>query len=515
MDAMASAYNQAMGSDLFATPLVRVNKDYEIIPGAAKSWSVSPDGKTWAFKLREDLNWSDGTPVTADDFIASFRHIADKETGYDLGWYFEELQIKNFVEAEAGTARLEDIGVHAGVNPKELIIETIKPVPYLPSISIYVAPLQKKALDKYGPTYNSDTKTSVSSGPFVLEEWSEVRVVVAANKSMPDDLKPYLNKIIFSSGVGNTSLVDYQAGVLDQAFAQSAGDAKVINGDPALARDATPDASDFRVHYFFFDNSKPPFNNVKVRQAFAHLFDRETIIKKILPPPSAVPMYGILAPGFPSSNQEPLKPLQSYDPVLAKKLFAESGIRITDTLVLQVRESGPIFEATLAIAQVYADELHKQLGVNVEVRRADQKTFMDALNAKPTEVQFGLVSYGMDFLDATNMLNVFRTDGRHNWNNPKYEALLNQAKPELDKAKRDLLFQDAERLLATEAPAVFAFEEFYIVLWRSYLTGETFKPGKVNKSRGFNWPGVHAFGPGPTDTYVTREVLKTRPVPPK
>ena len=515
MDVMAMSYNTAMGSGLFSIPLTRVNKDYEIIPGAASSWSASPDGKTWTFKLRADLNWSDGTPVTADDWIASFRHIADKQTGYDFGWYFDEMAIKNFAEAEAGSARLEDIGMRAGASPKDLVIETTRPIPYMPSLVIYAAPLQKRALEKYGATYNSDPKTSVSDGPFVLEEWSEKRVVVRANKTQPDDLKPYLDRVIFTGGTGNTMLFDYQAGVLDFAIAQGAADVKVIFSDPKLSPDAATNINDFQTYYFFFDNSKPPFDNVKVRQAFAHLFDRETIVRKVLPPPAAIPLSGMLAPGFPSSNQEALKPLQAYDPALAKKLYAESGVTIAAPLILQIRMRGAQNEAMVVMAQVYADELMKQLGVQVEVRRSDENVFMEALNAKPTEIQFGMAAYGMDFLDPINMLSVFKTGGRHNWNSAAYTGLLAQAGPEQDKSKRDLLFKDAERLLVTEAPAVFAFQEFYIELWRPFLAGPNMRPGRVNKARGLGFLGNTALAAGLYDTYVTQEVTKTRPVPPK
>ncbi len=513
MDIMAATYNRGLGADLFAIPLVRLNKDFQVIPGSAASWSASADGKTWTFKIRPDLNWSDGTPVTAADWVASFQHITKKETAYDFGWYFEEANIKNFADAEAGKAKPEDIGVRVGASPKDLVIETTKSIPYLPMLFLYASPMQKAALEKSGPTYNSDPKTSVSAGPYVLQDWSENRVVVVANKNMPDDLKPLLNKVIIIAQ--KNGLQAYQAGEVDTAVAGSAADVKVITSDANLSKDSTQDPADFRVHYFFFDMSKPPFNNIKVRQAFAHLFDRDTIVKKILPLPAGAPMYGFLAPGFPDSNQEQLKTLQSYDPAMAKQLYADSGVKITDKLTLQVRTENAVEDAAVAMAQVYADEIKKQLGVEIEVKRTPQKTFMDALNAKPTKMDFGMISYGMDFLDPSNMLSVFKPNGRHNWNNDKYAALLDQAGPETDIAKRDQVYKDAEKLLVTEAPGIFAFQQFNVNLWRPYLNGVTFQPGKVNTARGIGWPGFSSFNLGTYDTYVTKDVLKTRPNPPK
>jgi ABC-type transport system substrate-binding protein len=136
-DISANVYNRGGLADLYAIPLTRINKDFETIPGSAKSWKVSGDGKTWTFALREDLNWSDGTPVTADDFIATIRHMADPKTAYDFVWYFEEGNIKDFSNANQGKAQLDAIGVRQGANPKELVIETTTPTPYLPSLLLY------------------------------------------------------------------------------------------------------------------------------------------------------------------------------------------------------------------------------------------------------------------------------------------------------------------------------------------------------------------------------------------
>ncbi|MEO6064079.1 MAG: hypothetical protein ABIQ99_19290, partial [Thermoflexales bacterium] len=107
------------------------------------------------------------------------------------------------------------------------------------------------------------------------------------------------------------------------------------------------------------------------------------------------------------------------------------------------------------------------------------------------------------------------SDGRHNWNNAAFMDLINKAGPEVDIAKRNQLYKDAEKLLVQDAGAIFAFQQFNVNLWRSYLAGETFKPGKVNVARGIGWPDFAAFDPGPIDTYVTKDVLKLRPNPPK
>jgi len=125
------------------------------------------------------------------------------------------------------------------------------------------------------------------------------------------------------------------------------------------------------------------------------------------------------------------------------------------------------------------------------------------------------VSYGIDYLDQSNMLGVFKTDGRHNWNNAKYQKILDTAGPLADKAKRDQMYKDAEKILCDEVGAIFALQQFDVWVWKPYISGISFLPGKVNKSRAVGWPGFSGLSTGAIDTYVTNNVTKFRPTPPK
>lgn len=513
MDLTASVYNRSLGNDMFTFSLIRLDKDFNVIPGLAETYTPNATATEWTFKLRDDVNWSDGTQLTAADVMASFQHMADPATAYDFSWYIEEMHIKGYSEALKGEVKPTEIGVRQGATPKEVVFELNTAIPFLPMLMLYSGPMQKTALEKYGPTYGHDLKTSVSAGPYLLEEWTPTRVVLKANPNMPDDLKPYLNKVIFIKP--KSELQAFQANEVERARAGSAADVQTISSDPELAKLSAQDVNDMRVHYFFFDDSKPPFNNLKVRQAFAHLFDRETIMSTILPAPAADPAYSMLSPGFPGSNEEALKSYQMYDPELAKKLFAESGVKFTDKLTLQVRTGNPIEESLVAMAGVYAEAIKANLGIDVEVQRQEPKVFMDALNSKPTKIQFGMVSYGLDFMDQSNMLSVFRNDGRHNWNNNVYNELLKNALAEPDTAKRAQMYLDAEKLLVDEVGAVFALQQFDVWVWKPYVSGVTFQPGMVNTARGIGFPGFSGLNPGVIDTYVTKNVTDFRPEPPQ
>src|SRR5437899_10832944 len=112
-------------SDVLSTPLVRLDKDFNLVPAAAKSWEASKDGLTWTFHLDRSLTWSDGTPLTADDFVATFRLGADPKQAWDFAWFFSV--IKGWDDAVKGTIPVGQIGVRRGADPYTLVVTTTRP----------------------------------------------------------------------------------------------------------------------------------------------------------------------------------------------------------------------------------------------------------------------------------------------------------------------------------------------------------------------------------------------------
>ncbi len=161
-----------------------MDKDFNVIPGAAESWSVSEDGKTWTFKLRPDQVWSDGTPLTAYDYEATFRLTASPGTCLGLHLVLQlpgRGGIKNWSKIIAGELPVEELGVRA-VDDLTLEVETEGVFPPLPGVMKFAFTLQKAALEEHGPFYNSSLETSVSSGPFMLVEFDPGNMIaVEAN----------------------------------------------------------------------------------------------------------------------------------------------------------------------------------------------------------------------------------------------------------------------------------------------------------------------------------------------
>jgi ABC-type transport system substrate-binding protein len=508
-----SVYNRTGIVDIYNPALTWIDHDFNVVPGAATEWKVSDDGLTWTFKLRQDLAWSDGNGTcNADDFIATMRHMADPKTAYDFTWYWSKgsANIKNFDEAVAGKAKLEDVGI-SKVDDYTLTLTTTVPTPYVPRLGLFFDPFNAKMLAAHGAQYISNPETSVVCGQYKIKTWTPTRFEAIANDKAPDDIKPYVERIISVPYQNNFQA--YQAGQLDASAVSTQADIETMLNDATLSKEATPDVGDFRTDYFFFDVTQKPFDNAKFREALGHLLDRENIVKSIIKPILARPAYGFLAPGFPASNEEALKDIQAFDVDKAKQAFKDSGVTV-DKLTIIYRDD---YAPTAALCAAYADAIKTNLGITVEIKGLPNKEFTAALLAKPSQVTFGFVSYGMDYMDPSNMLSVFKGSdqgGRHTWNDKKYQDMLAEAGPMTDEVKRTQIYQDAEKLLTESFSTVWCSHRTPVNLWKPYLKGDGFKAGKINTNPGWAWPGNTGPSIYYSNFYIGSEVTKvTRNIP--
>jgi ABC-type oligopeptide transport system substrate-binding subunit len=508
VDFFESVYGRAGAiADILSDSLVRLDKNFKIQPGAATKWEVDSTGLVWTFHLDPTLMWSDGTPVTADDYVATFQYGADPKHAWDFTWFFGGV-IKNWTEAVAGKVPVDQLGVKA-VDANTLQVTTVASAPYLPTMMLYSDTMQKKALAAHGGLYNSDPATSVSAGPFVLKEWSKGnRLVYEANPKYKGTNKPFIQKIYVIGAAPSTDFASYQANEIDYVLGSnlSPADNDLIAADTTLTKDVHPQPNDFRTDYLFFDDQNPPFNNIKVRQAFSHIVDRDSLIKQIIKPSQGIPAYSFLMPGFPASNSQGLKDIQNYDVAAAQKLLADAGFpggKGFPKLTLWLRQEAPV---RVDVANAIAASIKQNLGIEVDVSNKDTKTYTDALNAKPTGIQFGMVSYGMDFLDPYNMLSVWLSGGRHDWNNAKFDDMVKKAAAFTgDPAQRISMFQDAEKLLVTEAPGVFIYHRYQSDLYRPYLKGSELEPDQ-NGVAAIHWPGYASFSQVIGSMYISKDV---------
>lgn len=412
----------------------------------------------------------------------------------------------------AGKVPLDQLAVKA-VDKNTLQFETVDPAPYLPAMMLYSQGLQKKALEAHGGLYNSDPATSVSDGPFVLKEWRKGdRVILEANPKYTGQNKPLIKRVVSIAMAMSAEFTAYQAGEIDFVAGGdlTPADNDIIASDPQLTKQTHPHYGDFRTDYLFFDQQNPPFNNLKVRQAFSHIIPRDDLIKQIVKPTQGIPAFSFLMPGFPAANSEGLKDIQSYDPEKAKALLAEAGFpngQGFPKVSLWLRNEN---QTRQALAQAIAASIKQNLNIDVDVSNKEYKTFMDSLNAKPTQIQFGMVSYGFDFLDPSNMLGVFLSGGRHNWNNKEYDDLVKKAAAfSGDPATRTKMFQDAEKILVSDVGGAFIYHRTVADLYKPYFKGTELEPDK-NGVAAWHWPGFANMSTLVSSVYVSKDVASAQ-----
>jgi ABC-type transport system substrate-binding protein len=320
-----------------------------------------------------------------------------------------------------------------------------------------------------------------------------------------------IQKVINIGAAPGANFASYQANELDfvPGANLSPADNEIIAADPQLSKETHPHYGDFRTDYLFFDEQNPPFNNLKVRQAFSHLIPRDDLIKQIIKPSQGIPAYSFLMPGFPAANSEGLKDIQNYDPAAAKQLMADAGYpggAGFPKITLWLRNEAPVRQA---VAQAIAASLNQNLGISVDVSNKENKTFTDAMNAKPTQIQFGMVSYGFDFLDPYNMLSVWLGDGRHNWKNDDFDQQVKAAASFTgDPATRIKMFQDAERLLVTDVGGAFIYHRTVADLYKPYLKGSELEPDK-NGFAALHWPGFTNVSTSLGSIYISKDVASS------
>jgi ABC-type transport system substrate-binding protein len=472
LDWSKSVQQRQFESALISEPLVRRDENYEIKAAAAESWETSTDNLTWTFHLRDGMTWSDGTPVTAADYVYTLQRMADPNTAFDVTFYYGS--IKNFTAATTGEVPIDQVGIQA-IDDRTVAITTAQPTPFLALIAadIYVVP--KHIVEQQGDNWSLDPTTCLSCGPFVVESWEKGKQLTFVNN--PAYTGPWaspLQKIVYLIGADEAQFPAYENGeidMIDRGYEQviSPADQARIESDDKLSQELHK-WPQFQSWWLAFGGEDTAFKDLNVRKAFAHAVDRDAIINSVLRG-QAVAAYGLLPPGFHSSNQERQKGVAyPYDPATAKQLLADAGFpdgKDFPTYDLFLRDPSPTVQT---VAQAIQAMLNENLSIDVGIQSLERKTFTDRNNAH--ELPFVLIPWDMDYYDASNFMDVYITGGRHAWSNAEYDRLVQQADGIVgDEAQRAELYQQAEEILITDAGGVFLWHPIFTQLWKPYLTG--------------------------------------------
>jgi len=512
LDFYETVYSRAPEADLFNIALVRINKNFQIVPGAATSWKqTSPT--TWEFHIMPGIMWSDGNELTANDFVETFRYSADPKHAWDFTWYWSGI-IKNYTDAVAGKAPVNSIGVTVGNDKYTLVITTEAPVAFMPNAMLYSYPLSAAGLAKYGNAlYNIDPATVITCGPYTLKTFDPTaHVVLEPNSKYTGPYKPYIRYPIAKIYAGTYQVPLFASGAVDtvqsappntQQGALYKSDLAVVKQTPKINKlHVYINPQDFRIYYVAFRTKAKPFDNLKVRQAFAHSVNRDAIIQSLLAP-VAIPAYGYLAPGYPFAVTKPLEKYTDYNPALAQRLLASAGYPggkgfPTVTFTYPAAAGGLNSTLTGSVVQALAANWNAVLfngNATILLQELDNTTYYSKLEGHPT-LEMALSTYGMDYFDASNMLSVYKSGGRHDWDNSQYDNLLAQGAAEPNPAKRQEIYTEAQVLLTQQAPGVFIWHGLYAFLYWPFVQGPALTKNDLGYD-GLEWPGYISDMPDP------------------
>jgi oligopeptide transport system substrate-binding protein len=424
------------------------------VPGMADHWEHSDDYSVWTFHIGEDRKWSNGDPVTAQDFVFSYKRILTPDFG---SYYVDNLFILKGAEdyAKGKLKDFDQVGVKA-LDDHTLRIELVGPAPYFLSLLQHDSwyPVNPKTILKYGTISTRDTKWTsagnyVGNGPFILKTWRPNDVIeVVRNPLYWDANTVKLNGINFYS-IENISTQDraFNVGQLHKTEEVQLDKVPYYR----LKRPEYYVSSPYNGVYFYTINvSRKPLDNPKIRIALSLAIDREAIVKNITRENQPV------ATGYTPPGMGDYKPLQvaTYDPERARQLLTEAGFPDGkgfpkfDILINTSESHRAIAEA---IQQMWKDELNIDIGI----ANQEWKVYQDTLHDR----NYGIARYSWigDYMDPVTFLDMWTTGNGNNnagWSNPKYDQLIHQAARTGEaKARLDILHQ-AEELLLTEAPVI-------------------------------------------------------------
>ncbi|MEQ3746217.1 MAG: peptide ABC transporter substrate-binding protein [Henriciella sp.] len=438
--------------DMF-TGLMQHAADGEVIPGVAESWTVSDDGLVWTFNLKETV-WSDGVPLTANDFVFALRRIQDPAIASQYSSLL--YNIKNAEPLNNGTIEPEELGVRA-IDDYTLEITLDNPAPYFLGLLTHYTtyPVPKHAVEKYGESWVQPDNIVVN-GPYKLVYWVTGDQLVTEKNPLFDEADSVCFERVSYFELEDAAAVErrIEAGELDINNAFDGGrKAELDRRLPGWAR-TTPQLN---TTYWSINSNKEPFNDVRVRKALSMALDREYLVEKVLTP-GFIPAYGFVPPGM--ANYDVERPQVSWAKldraerlVMARTLLEEAGFGPDNEFKFEfIHRSTDDNPKAAPVAQSNWNEIAPW--VNAQILKQDTKVLYARLRQSDFEVADG--AWVADFDDPINFLYLLDSaTGQQNYgrySNPEYDALLRAASAEFDLTRRAEIFAEAEAMMLEDAP---------------------------------------------------------------
>ncbi|TMN21984.1 peptide ABC transporter substrate-binding protein [Lentibacillus cibarius] len=449
--------------------LTRLGKDDQPQPAMAEDWEKSNEGKTYTFHLREDANWSNGDPVTAEDFVYAWKQLLNPETGSSaafLGYFIEGGEAYN-----AGDGSAEDVAVEA-VDEKTLEVTLNAPTNFFLQLVTNPAffPVNAEVAEE-NPEWYAEADAFVANGPFKLASWQhDKEMTMVKNDQYWDKDTVNLDKVHWAMvNKVETEYQMFESDELDMTEIPSEMADKLIDGDDVVIEDQGG------LYFYRFNVNMEPFQNEKIRKAFALAVNQEDIVNYVTKNKEKA-AKAFVSPGFTGPSGKEFRDvngdLVTFNPEKAKQLLKEGmqeeGYDELPPVTLTYNTS----DSHKAIAETLQNMFSENLGVDVELENTEWNVFLE--DQKQLNLQFSRSSFIFDYPDPINFLESFITGSSMNrtgWSNEKYDDLIAKSKQEADEEQRWEYMYEAEKLLAEEMP-IFPIHYYnHVYIYKDDVTG--------------------------------------------
>lgn len=439
--------------------LLSVDKDSQLAPGQAESWETSADGLTWTFHLRDGLKWSDGSALTANDFVYSWQRVCDPKVAAPYADTVLSM-VEGFEEAMAGD--ISKLNVEAP-DEKTFIVHLASPCTYFGSLAAFatLSPVQQGTIEKNGDGWATAADTYICNGPFYISEWVPGSYILC--KKNPNYWNADAVKL---DGIKFNLIEDSNAAY----SAYKTGEVLMIKDVPTEEIPSLRGNADFYVepiigtYYLSLNTQKEPFTDAKVRKALSLAIDRDYVANTIMQGTYS-PAGSFMGPGWVDTDGSEFMnnanggktyiDVNDYEGNLeeAKKLLAEAGYPNGEgfpAISYSTNEAGyhkPVAE--------YLQEAWAKLGITLNVDIVEWQSFTPMRRAGDYEsARNGWVG---DYSDPSNMIELlYSTNGNNDgkYNNPAFDEQIDISRTTLDIKERSAALHKAEDILMEDAACI-------------------------------------------------------------
>jgi oligopeptide transport system substrate-binding protein len=449
--------------------LVDVGPEMDVLPEVARSWEVSEGGRKYIFHLRDDVGWTDGTPVTAGDFEYAWKRMLDRETG----WYFASLlyDVKGAQAFHQGEVSDPDsVGVSA-LDDVTLAVELEEPAGYFLNLLAYGIPVPRHVVEAHDDAW-AEAGNIVTNGPLRLEAWEPGQtMLLTRNADYNGRFTGNVQQVELSllpSTEWAVALARYEGNGLDVLDITSF---PVLELDHVRLRHAGEyiSASEASTYCIGFDVTQPPFDDARVRRAFSMAIDKERLADAKLGGYSFPATGGFVPPTIPGHSAGIGLP---YDPDQARRLLSEGGypggrgFPLVEAAVLSSPE-------TSLLSEYLQDQWREELAVDTSWEALEWQPLLDKIYEEPPHIVG--VRFLSDYPDPDDFLRVAVTHARSfiGWPNEPYDELVEAARRVTDQGERMKLYSRADRTLVEDAaliPLTYGRRHLLVKPWvRNYL----------------------------------------------